>query len=399
MEFPTWVEIDLDAVEANIRATKEWIGAGKKILFVVKADAYGHGALELSRVASKYGVAMLGVATLHEGVELREGGISVPILLLSPSLPSEIDQLVHYRLRPSISTFEFAEKLSRTAKESGKTVPVHIEVDTGMGRSGVDFDCADDFIRKVAQLPSIAVEGVFTHFPDVTPGSMPQSGVQLKEFVALTDSLERAGIKIPCRHAANSAGILGLTDSHLDMIRPGLMIYGRYPWPELSKQVKLQPVMSFRTRTVQLRRLPAGRSVSYGRAFVTKRETVVAVVAAGYGHGYSWLLSGRGNVLVRGMRAPVIGNVTMDLTMVDVTGVPNASEGDEVVLFGRQGKEEITIEEVAAWSDSIVYEIMCSIGKRVVRVFLRDRVPKKVLTLVGERSGVKSLTQKRKADS
>lgn len=383
MPFPAWVEVDLDRLQYNIRAIKEWIGPRVKLLLVVKADAYGHGARQVAVAACEAGVDVLGVATVHEGMELRQAGIGAPILVLSPALATEVHEIVEWRLGTSVATLEFARYLSDVSCEREVVSSVHVEVDTGMGRSGIDHVKAADFVTEVAALPGLRLDGLFTHFPNCNGSAHDLEREQLRLFGAVAHELRARGIVIPVLHSANSAALLALRESHLDMVRPGLLAYGVRP-PGVALTVDVKPVMSFCARLVQVRTLPAGRGVSYGSTFVTRRPTRVGVIPVGYGHGYSSLLSNRGEVVIEGKRAPVIGRVTMDMTMVDLSDVPEAGLGDLVVLFGGEGSCRIGVDEVAATAGLLPYEIMCTIGKRVVRKFFKDHVALKVLTLVGE---------------
>jgi alanine racemase len=351
----------------------------------VKADAYGHGAVEISRAAADAGVSVLGVATLHEGIELRAAGIASTIVILSPSLLSEVDEIIEHRLTPCVSSLEFAEALSRRCVAHEVISRAHVEVDTGMGRTGVSDGDAVEFVERMTAMPNLKLEGVFTHFPDADSGNTYFAEGQLQRFHEILDSMARRKIEIAVRHAANSAGILSLPQSRLDMVRPGILAYGHYPSARVPRAISVEGVMSFKSRVVQLRAVSAGRYISYGRTYQTKRPTRVGVLPVGYGHGLPWLLSNRGEVLIRGRRAPIIGRVTMDLTMVDATEIPDVAVGDEAVLFGDQQESRISVEEVAERAETIPYDILCSMGKRVVRVFLRGGVPVKVLTLIGER--------------
>ncbi len=385
MEFPTWAEVDLDRFGRNIAAIRAAIGPDCKILLVVKADAYGHGSTEISRAAVEAGVTMLGVATLHEGIELRSSGLGVPIVILSPSLHSEIEEIIEHRLSPCVSSLEFAELLSRRCVAHEVVSRIHVEVDTGMGRTGVSDGDAFEFLERVVAMPKLKLEGVFTHFPDADSGNTYFAEEQLRRFQEILEALSRKNIEVPIRHAANSAAILSLPQSRLDMVRPGILAYGFYPSNRVPRAIQVEGVLSFKSRVVQLRAVPPGRFISYGRTYQTRRPTRVGVLPVGYGHGFPWLLSNRGEVLIRGRRAPIIGRVTMDLTMVDATEIPDIALGDEAVLFGEQGGGRISLEEVAERAETIPYDVLCSMGKRVVRVFLRGGRPTKVLTLIGER--------------
>jgi len=383
MPVSTWVEVDLDRFAANLRAVRALGGGPRELLLVVKADAYGHGAVEMAEAAAAEGVAQLGVATLHEGIQLRRAGNRSAIVVLSPLLPGEIPEAVAHELDPTVCDRAFARSLSEAAVAAGRPQRVHIEVDTGMGRTGVTTEDAAQFIADVTAQPGLRLASVFTHFPDADGEDLEVSRDQVRRFEALLATLAEKGLEPPRVHAANSAGAVNLPESHFDWLRVGLIAYGHLP-PHSRERVAVAPVMSFKSRLVQVRTLPAGATVSYARSFVTRRPTRTGVVAVGYGHGYSWLLSNRGTMLVRGQVAPILGRVTMDLTMVDLTSLPEATVGDEVVLFGEQGDATLSLEEVAAGSETIPYEIMCTIGKRVTRIYVRGGRPVKLTTLVGE---------------
>jgi alanine racemase len=385
MPVSTWVEVDLDRFGSNLHAIQEHIGRGTGILLVVKADAYGHGAVEMAEAAAAFDVSVLGVATLHEGIQLRQAGCRLPVIVLSPLLPSEIGEALAHQLDPTVCDLEFARALSAAAHASGRAARCHVEVDTGMGRIGVREEQAEAFVAELATLPALRLASLYTHFPDADAEDLSFARDQVRRFRELVERLERRGIRPPRLHAANSAGALNLPEARFDWVRVGLVAYGHFP-PHATTMLPLQPVMSLKSRLVQVRRLPAGTSISYGRTFVTERETPVGVVPVGYGHGYSWLLSNRGHMLVAGTRVPILGRVTMDLTMVDLSGAPGARVGDEVVLFGEQSGAVLPLEEVASASETIPYEIMCTIGKRVTRIYVRGGRPVKLTSLVGERA-------------
>jgi alanine racemase len=383
LPLATWVEVDLDQIDANLDALQGRIGAGRELLLVVKADAYGHGAVEVARSAAERGVRHFGVATLHEGIQLRVGGLTKNVWVLSPLLESEIPEAVAHRLEPTLPSLEFARELSAESLRRARATRVHIEVDTGMGRTGVDPEEAVPFLQEVTSLAGLRLGSVYTHFPDADARDPEFTLAQVRRFRELLAALAALGIRPPLVHAANSAGLLRFPDALGDLVRPGLAVYGLVP-PN-SDGLALKPAMQFKSRVVQLRRLPAGRPISYGRTFVTARPSRIGVVPVGYGHGYSWLCSNRGAMLVGGRRAAIVGRVTMDLTMIDLTDHEGVRVGDEVVLFGAQGDERLPVEEVAGWSETLSYEVLCTIGKRVPRIYLRGQRPWKVLTLVGER--------------
>ncbi|UCE02580.1 MAG: alanine racemase [Candidatus Latescibacterota bacterium] len=385
--LPAWVEVNLDALAHNVSVVRSFIGEGTRILLIVKADAYGHGAVEIAREAVRGGVHMLGVATVDEGRELRSAGIDAAILLLSPALPEEIPAILEAELRTTVPDLEFAARLSDAASVLGKVVPVHIEVDTGMGRSGFHADVAVEWIEQVSRLPGILVEGVFTHFP-VSDTDVDFSRQQFRRFGAVVERLRRAGVRVALAHASNSAGILQIPEAHLDMVRPGGLLYGCLPHVVLEGMAPVRAVMSFHARLVQVRRLPPRSTISYGSDVMTCSECVVGVVPVGYGHGLSRAYSGWGSVLFRGQRVPILGRVTMDMTMVDLSGVDAPRVGEEVVLFGSQGDASIGVDEVAAKTGVITYEVLCGISKRVVRVYRRNGGVESMRGL----TGVKSVT-------
>ncbi|HEV8479793.1 MAG TPA: alanine racemase [Candidatus Eisenbacteria bacterium] len=383
LPLATWVEVDLDQLDANLDALSQRIGPERRILLVVKADAYGHGAIEVARSAAGRGVRDFGVATLHEGMQLRLSGLAENIWVLSPLLESEIPEAVAHRLEPTLPSLDFARRLSAQSLHAGRATRVHVEIDTGMGRTGIDPDDALPFLQEVTALEGLRLGSVYTHFPDADGEDTAFTLAQWDAFRALMGGLATHGIHPPLVHAANSAGVLRFPETLGDLVRPGLAAYGLYP-PN-ANGLGIHPVMTFKSRLVQIRPMPAGRSISYARTFTTRRPSVIGVVPAGYGHGYSWLCSNRGAMLVGGRRAPVVGRVTMDLTMIDLSDHPGARVGDEVVLFGAQDEARLPVEEVAAWSDTLSYEILCTIGKRVTRIYMRQGRPVKVLTLLGER--------------
>ncbi|HTR96812.1 MAG TPA: alanine racemase [Candidatus Acidoferrales bacterium] len=380
----TWVEVDLDRFHANLAAVRGLIGPGREILLVAKADAYGHGAREMAAAAEAAGVTQLGVATLHEGLQLRQSGCRLPIVALSPLLAAEIGDAVASGIDPTVGDEAFARALSAAAAAARRPVRFHVEIDTGMGRIGVREVDAERFLERVAALPGLRLASVYTHFPDADSGDLAFARGQVERFGALLARLRARGLAPPRAHAANSAGTVNLPEALFDWVRVGLVAYGVHPPHDLARP-SVSPVLSLRTRLVQVRELPAGASISYGRTFTTSRPSRIGVMPVGYGHGYSWRLSNRGEVLIAGRRAPIVGRVTMDLTMIDVTGVPDVEVGDEVVLFGEQAGAAIPVEEFAAWSDTLPYEVMCTLGKRVPRLYARAGRAVRMTTLVGER--------------
>ncbi|MDD5014309.1 MAG: alanine racemase [Atribacterota bacterium] len=383
---PTWIEIDLDAIAKNVKNIKKLIGEKKELMAVVKGNGYGHDIFEISSVVLKNGANRLAVARLEEGIFLRKTGITVPILVLGLTLEQQVELLVSYNLTPTVCKYETVEKLSKFAVKEDKMVKVHIKVDTGMGRIGIFPNHVLDFVKKVEAFKNIEIEGIFTHFSVADEKDKAYTEAQFKKFMEVLTILEKEGIKIPVKHVGNSATLLDFPHMWLDLVRPGISIYGLYPSTEVQKTVKLIPAHSFKTRIIFLKELPVGRCISYGRTYTTtKRRTKIASLPVGYADGYSRLLSNQGEVLVRGRRFPVIGRVCMDQTMIDVTNLPQVEAGDEVVLWGRQGQEEITVEEVAEKIGTINYEIVhLPDKKRVPKLFIKDGKPYKIKSMLGE---------------
>jgi alanine racemase len=384
-KLPTWVEVDLDRLTKNIQNIRGRLNDGVKILLTVKADAYGHGAVQVAEASSKL-VDIFGVATLDEAIELKEAGVKNKILVLSPILASEVPAVVYAGLAVTISSREIAGELSRYAVEHDKHIDVHVEVDTGMGRTGVSYDKALAEITRIASLPNLRLDGVYTHFP-VSDTDTEFTRRQVTEFQSLVIQLRGAGIEIPLIHSANSAAVPSVEESHMDLVRPGLLAYGYLPGG-LDPGPDFAPILTWKSRIARIRRMPPGRTISYGRSFTTERDTIVGVIPVGYGHGYPYRSSDGGQMLIGGARAPIVGRVTMDMTMVDMTDLPAVpSLGDEVVLVGRQkgpfGESAISIHEVAGWAETIGYEIICGLSKRVPRTYFRKGKVETYKSLLG----------------
>jgi len=369
-QFRSWVEIDLDNFNRNWSEIKRLTDPGVKIMQVVKADAYGHGAIEISNCALKNGASLLGVANADEGVQLRAGGINAPILILSPSPISEIDEIVKYNLMPSVSDIGFARELDAKMAKKGGRIPVHIEIDTGMGRGGTLYYEALRMINEVLGCPNIRVDGIFSHMALSEAADDEYNLTQWDLFRNLLKLMEDHGIEIPIRHFSNSGGIINFPQFNLDMVRPGIMTYGIHPSTATSSKADLVPVMSFKTTIVLLKDFPAGYSIGYNRTYVTKKPTRIATIPVGYGDGYGFILSNQSEALIRGRRAPIVGRVSMDMCTVDVSHIPECDVGDEVVLMGRQGGEYISANDLAAKARTISYEILCALGKRAPRVLV-----------------------------
>ena len=378
---PIWTEIDLDAIADNIKAIRGLVGRKVKIMGVVKANAYGHDALEMTPILLQNGAYFLAVARLDEGIELRQANIKAPILILGLTLKEELPSLLSYDLTPTVCNMEMVELLSKLATKRKKIVKVHIKVDTGLGRIGVLPENAVDFVQRVQGMKNIQIEGIFTHFAVAYEKDKSYTEEQFAKFIAVLNALEEKGIRIPLKHTANSPAILDLPHVYLDMVRPGLGIYGFYSSSEVRRVIKLKPALKFKTRIVYLKRLPAGKSISYGRTYNTASETLVATLPVGYADGYPRLLSNNGEVSIRDSKSPVIGRIAMDQTMIDVTHIPDVKIGEEVTLWGNQA-----IEETARRVGTIVDEVLCMADKkRIPKLFIKDGKPYKIKSMSGER--------------
>ena len=369
---PTWAEIDLSAIKHNLGQIKRLIGANRKgavkIMAVVKANAYGHGLIEVARALQNLDIHYLGVATLDEAIALRQAGIKLPILVLGSILPEEVNTALDYEIALTVCNKELAYALSKKARATNKKVSVHIKIDTGMGRIGVWHERALEFMKMLKDMRNIYVEGIYTHFASASRDKFFTS-YQLQAFENLLEKLAQEGIRFPYRHAANSIAMVDLKRSHFNLVRPGIVIYGIYPKRSFARILKLKPVLSLKTKIVYLKSLPAGRSISYGRTYIAEKATRIATLPIGYADGYGRILSNRACALVKGQKALVVGKVTMDQTMINVGHIKGVKLGDEVVLIGQQGKLKMRAEEIARVSKTIPYEIVCSITNRVPRVY------------------------------
>jgi alanine racemase len=371
-EYVTWAEVDLDAIAHNVRALKAHIGEHTELAAVIKANAYGHGSLPVAHVALQNGATRLAVGPVEEGVQLRAAGITAPILLMCYATPGQAADIVRHRLTPTVNAPELAQALSDTVgAHNAPPLAVHIKVDTGMGRFGLMPDEVCDFVRAVAGLPGLIVEGFYTHFSSADEADTSHTYEQFALYRQLAGQLEREGIHVPVKHAANSAATLRFPEMHLDMVRCGVAMYGLHPSADTEVTVPLRPAMALKSKVGRVRTVPSGWGVSYGRTYVTTRPTPVALVSVGYGDGYHRILSNKAEVLIHGQRAPMLGRVCMDQFVVDVRGIASVQEGDEIVVLGRQGQDEVSADEIAAWAGTINYEVVTSILPRVPRIYLR----------------------------
>ncbi|MFQ5864211.1 MAG: alanine racemase [bacterium] len=365
---PTFVEVNLAAIAHNLREIKKQV-APAEIMAVVKADAYGHGLKEVSKTAIENGVCYLGVARLEEGVILRENNFDANILVFGGFFESQIEDFLKFGLELTLYDMYLAKALSEKAKQLGKTAKVHIKVDTGMGRVGVAWQKAADFVQDVVELNHLEIVGIYTHFANADEKDKSFAHTQLKRFNHALTRLDEKQIEIPLKHAANSGAILDLPESYFDMVRPGVMMYGYYPSLETSETVAIEPSMSIKSRVILIKEVEEGTPISYGLTFRAKQKTKIATVPFGYGDGFNRLLSNKGEVLIQGQRFPVVGRVTMDQIMVEVGAESAVQTGDEVVLLGRQGREEITIHEICKKLNTIPYEVTCWVSERIPKVY------------------------------
>ncbi len=367
---PTWVEIDLNALAHNVKAIRACLPNQTALFAVVKANAYGHGAVEVARAALAAGAAGLCVARVEEGVALRQAGIEAPVWVLGWISPEEAPACARARLTPTVNTLEQAEALASAT--AGPPLPVHVKVDTGLSRYGLLPDEVVPFVRALRQFPQLYLEGLWTHMARADEADLTPTRQQLARFRAVRQQLQAEGLAPPLCHVAASAATLrpDLEEARFQAVRVGIALYGLYPSDEVDWPISLQPVMNWKARVARVRTLPPGTPVSYGGTFVTSQPTRVALVPVGYGDGYPRALSNRGQVLIGGRRCPVVGRVCMDSFVVKVDQVPAAREGDEVVLIGQQGHESITAEELARQLDTINYEVVTRIMARVPRVYV-----------------------------
>ena len=380
---PIWAEVDLSAIRDNLLAVKERVGRGVKVMAVVKSDAYGHGKLEVARALDPY-ADWFGVSFVDEGVELRQAGFDQPILCMVTPLSDELDAVVKYRLTPVLSDAELGERLGERLARMGwmdayretrglsPLFPVHVKVDTGMGRLGVWHAEAPETVARIEAVPGVHVAGLMTHFPLADGEDRSFVGEQLARFAKVRRELEKKGLKPELCHAANSAAIADLPESFLDMVRPGLALYGSYSSPHVTRNLGVRTAIALRARIAAVKTLPAGTTVSYGRLHRLERETPVGVLPLGYADGWRRSLSGRAEVLVRGKRRPIIGTICMDMCMVDLGGLGEVTPGEVVTLLGRDySGSKIEVEEAARWMDTVPYEVTCGLSERVPRHYLR----------------------------
>lgn len=374
-----WAEIDLDAIAHNVAQIRQIIPPSTRLLIAAKANGYGHGAVAVARTALKHGATDIGVARLDEGIALRHAGIKAPILIFGYTPADQINKLIRYDLNPSVAGFENGQALAKAADAAGHPICVHLKVDSGMGRLGVPCDdlrledapSALQTIRALLDLSPLRLEGVYTHFATADHADLDYARKQFSRFEHLLDQMHACGINIPLRHAANTGAIIQMPETHLDMVRAGISVYGLYPSEEIDRsRIALKPAMSLKARIIQVKHVPAGTPISYGCTHRTPCATTIATVPVGYADGYQRQLSNRGGMLVGGCLVPIVGRVCMDLTMIDVGQVASPKIDDEVVLMGRQGNAAISADDIARALDTINYEIVSGLTERVPRIYL-----------------------------
>ena len=382
-----WAEIDLNVIKNNIKRLKRLLKNGTRFMAVVKADAYGHGAVEIARCATDAGADMLGVARLGEAVELRHAGIETPILVFGHTPCQHAAKLMAYGLTQSIFSYQDAAELSVRAVAAGRRIKVHVKIDTGMGRLGIPADGGPGVLKRtcgfenavaeviaVTKLEGLICDGIYTHFATADEIDKTNTVRQLGLFHDMIRRLEKQGVGYGIRHAANSAALINLPDSHMDMVRAGISIYGHYPSKDVNPaSVELIPAMTLKSRIVYLKKVGAGFSVSYGSTVQTVGKTTIASVAIGYADGFARLLSSRGKMMVRNRLAPVMGRVCMDTTMIDVGHIPGVTVGDEVTIFGKPGTGALSVDRLAEQMSTINYEVLTNVSGRVLRIYSGEK--------------------------
>jgi len=370
-----WAEVDLKAIGHNIRELRRITNPKARFMAIVKANAYGHGIIEVARQSLENSAEALGVANIEEGIQLRKAGINAPVLIFGYASPVHAKKLIEFDLTQTVYSYEISRALSEAVAAYGKKIKVHIKVDTGMGRLGLLREITDSSVSEVesiSRLPMLELEGIYTHFATADKSDRSYAGKQFKIFMDFLNQLRIAGLEIPVTHAANSAAIINMPETHLDMVRAGISIYGLYTSEEVDRSIiKLKPAMELKTKIIHLKKVPAGFKVSYGTTYETEKPTTIATVSIGYADGLNRLLSSKGRMLVCGHSAPIVGRICMDLTMLDVGNIPEIAIGEEVVVFGKQGNASISVDEIASTINTINYEVVSTIMERVPRIYLR----------------------------
>lgn len=371
---PVWAEIDLDCIKHNMIEIRKQVG-DKTIIGVIKADAYGHGAIDVASVLLENGVDKLAVAVITEALELIKSGIEAPILILGYTPLDFAKDLVKHNIEQTVYSLDYAIGLSEIASKEGKEINIHIAIDTGMGRIGFlqNEESLND-IEKINNLKNINIKGIFTHFASADETDKEYTILQMKKFKEFNEKLEERGIKIKEKHLSNSAAILDIKEAYFDAVRPGIIIYGYYPSNEVMKEkIKLKPALTLKSNIVHVKVLPKGEYISYGREFRTERESVIATLPIGYADGYTRALYKNGKVIINGKLAPIVGRICMDQCMIDVTDVGLVKVGDEVILIGEDKGVKFNADDIAKLLNTINYEVLCVIGKRIPRVYKKNK--------------------------
>ena len=371
---PAWAEINLANLAHNIKAIRDKIGPGIEIYGIIKADGYGHGAYEAYRTLKENGVKTFGVATLHEVIDLRAKGVAEEIITLGVTPDIYAGEIVKYNITPVTCSYQNAHAISEEAKKAGKTIYGFIAADTGMGRIGLLPDDPESIeeVKKISELSNFKIKGLFSHFATADAADKSYAAKQEQSYCEFYKKLKASGVNIGMRTLANSAAIMEIPSARYDAVRPGIILYGCYPSNEVDKnEIHIKPAMSVKANIVQLKKIPAGASVSYGRSFIAKRESLIATITLGYADGYPRPYSSKAKVIINGAFAPIAGNICMDQCMIDVTDVPGVKTGDEVIILGSDGKNTILADDIANATGTINYEIVCAFGQRLPKVYIR----------------------------
>lgn len=370
---PVWAEVDLDIIASNMRNIKA-ASKSREIFGIVKADAYGHGAVDVAPVLLENGATRLAVAVMTEGVELRKAGLTCQINVLGVTPPTLFGDLLEYDLEPVVFNYDYAKELSDFAVSKNKTAKIHLAVDTGMGRIGFlpSEDTIDEALR-ISKLPNILIEGIFSHFSTSDEADKDYSNKQFEKFKLFISKIEEKGLFIKLKNIANSAAISDLPETHLDGVRPGMILYGYYSSEDVKKEViPLKPAMTWKASILHIKELEAGQYVGYGRKFQTDRKSIIGTLGVGYADGYTRMLSRKAKVIINGKFAPVVGNICMDQCMIDLTDIEDVKVGDEVILMGSQGDLKFDADDIAELLGTIKNEVVCMVGRRVPRVYIKD---------------------------
>ncbi len=371
--YRVWAEIDLAAFRKNVSFVTRSVGEHTRVMAVIKADAYGHGAIPMAYQAMQTGCSMLGVGDSTEALELRQSGIAAPIVILGAIIEEEIPQVVEYDIHVTVHSKSMLALLDQEARRQHKLLPVHMKVDSGMTRLGVSCEAAPEVAREIRSYPNLILRGVCTHLSSIASGNVDYSEWQIRRFREVVEGLRQQNlvdVESTIFHAANSAGVFHLPDARFDMVRTGIALYGVVPDSLSGIRPSLHPVLSLKTRIAFIKQVPEGTWIGYDQKYRTERDTLIATCPIGYNDGYPYLLSNKGATLIRGRRAPVVGSITMDYVMIDVGGIPGVCVGDEVTLIGQDGDQEISMLDLAKAAGTIPYEISCRLGRRVKRIYV-----------------------------